>query len=365
MKISKTLAQEPLRLSYDLFTNLTRTPWAGAKISGQFKKNLPFIDKDIKVGESWELSCDPDMLTELIDYKIKLVEGIEVFPKEFLSSHQCEITQNKIELLVKVINPASPLSLQVHPKDNTPTLKEDECGKPECWYVLDAEKDAGIYLGFDKKLKKEQLKKILQDGNEASKSVYFVPVSRGDYFEIPPGFPHMIGKGVLILEPQKVLSSKKGKTYRMWDWGRKYNTEGREDPNGQSRELHLEESLALLSPEKDDGPSLLKKSQKKSTVLSFDSTKIVGYSFPENEFCKLHLIEFKEEAKLEFGLRNGYGYIICLVGEGIISSKIKKIRFYKGQSIFLPHDGYPFKIASNRKLKIAYIIPKGAEASFV
>ena len=47
-------------------------------------------------------------------------------------------------------------------------------------------------------------------------------VKPGDYFEIEPGVTHAIGPGVTLLEPQRIIKGQSGKTYRLWDWGRKY-----------------------------------------------------------------------------------------------------------------------------------------------
>ena len=43
----------------------------------------------------------------------------------------------------------------------------------------------------------------------------FVPVSPGDLFLIGPGTPHAIGKGVLLLEPQRVAPGGQRKSRSM------------------------------------------------------------------------------------------------------------------------------------------------------
>lgn len=357
-----SLAQTPLRLRYDLFTPLARTPWAGDKITGQIKKHLPDIDTGQKVGESWEMSCDPDMLSTLLDSPGTLMATIATDPAAFLSPSQCQRTAEQLDLLVKIIQPAAPLSLQVHPYDHTPTLKADECGKPESWYVLDADEGAGIYLGFTEAMSKARLAELLADGNAAEAHVHFVPVKKGDYFDIDPGLPHMIGPGVTILEPQKVISAKKGKTYRMWDWGRTYDASGKADPHGKPRELHVAESLELVDPERLTGPQLRATAQK--TPIIEDRGGCSWQIFPENSFCRLMVVTVPPGGQVPLAIEDGYGFMYAIAGEAALvgDGGGAPVTFYKGQSVFLPFASYPLRLKSESGSCIAYIIPHGARA---
>ena len=67
---------------------------------------------------------------------------------------------------------------------------------------------------------------------DASALLRFVPVAPGDFFTIGPGTPHAIGPGLTLVEPQQVLPGRRGLTYRYWDWNRRYDAEGRPDPQG-------------------------------------------------------------------------------------------------------------------------------------
>lgn len=51
-------------------------------------------------------------------------------------------------LLIKLIDAAGPLSVQVHPDDDYAERVEHALGKTEMWYVLDAGEGAGIYYGL-------------------------------------------------------------------------------------------------------------------------------------------------------------------------------------------------------------------------
>jgi len=146
-----------------------------------------------------------------------------------------------------LVDAADYLSVQIHPHEDDPQLAAGESGKPEAWYIIDAEPGAGLYLGFRAGLSRQDVETAIDEQKDVSALMSFVPVSPGDLFLIGPGTPHAIGKGVLLLEPQRVAPGKRGVTYRYWDWNRKYDDAGRLDPRGQPRALHLERALDVTS----------------------------------------------------------------------------------------------------------------------
>jgi len=146
-------------------------------------------------------------------------------------------------LLVKLVDAADDLSVQIHPRDDDPLLAADESGKPEAWYIIDADPGAGLYLGFREGVSRQDIEQAIDGRGRVDRLMSFVPVSAGDVFLIEPGTPHAIGKGVLLLEPQRVSPGKRGLTYRYWDWNRTYDPAGRIDANGQPRALHRERAL--------------------------------------------------------------------------------------------------------------------------
>jgi hypothetical protein len=94
----------------------------------------------------------------------------------------------------------------------------------------------------------------------------FVPVEPGDFFVIEAGTPHCIGRGVLLVEPQRVRPGKRGVTYRYWDWNRRYDREGRRDPEGQPRALHRREALAVTDWDLPRGAALLHRVRRRAGV---------------------------------------------------------------------------------------------------
>ena len=138
----------------------------------------------------------------------------------------------RFPVLVKLIDAREDLSVQVHPDDGDSVLQPGESGKTECWYILDAEPGAKLYLGFCETITKEQfanaiLKKTLMG--------YVQPfeVEAEDFFFIPAGTLHAIGKGILLAEVQQSSDT----TYRIYDYNRL--------ENGQPRPLHVDQARAV------------------------------------------------------------------------------------------------------------------------
>ncbi len=133
-------------------------------------------------------------------------------------------------LLVKVIQANDTLSVQIHPDDATARLYEGEnaCGKTECWYVLDADKDARLVCGLNGVYTASELRKAIK-ANSIQDCLNYVSVKKGDFVYIPSGTVHAIGGGLRLLEVQQSCDI----TYRFYDWGR-------------GRECHEEKAIACI-----------------------------------------------------------------------------------------------------------------------
>jgi len=246
----------PILLQCDNFTPPTRTPWGGRKIIAKYKVLAPISEEKSKydvVGESWELSVEPDF-PSLTQEGITLAEILGSKPIQMLGE---ESERGSTALLLKLLDSGENLSVQIHPNRDYPALKDGETGKAECWYVIDHEQGSGIYFGLRTGVDESRMRSALEKEEDVSELLHFVPVNRGDLFVIEPGTPHAIGRGVTLLEPQHVEPGCRGLTYRYWDWNRRYDSAGRQAAYGQSRQLHIEDALAVTDWNRSTGESLL------------------------------------------------------------------------------------------------------------
>ncbi|MFZ1864909.1 MAG: class I mannose-6-phosphate isomerase [Polyangiales bacterium] len=237
--------RRPLLLRPDNLTPPARTPWGGRRIVERLKSGA-HLSVQGPVGEAWELSVEPD-------FPSRLVEGPSL--DEVLRSDPAllgrEADLGSTALLVKLVDAKDDLSVQIHPRDGDPALGSEESGKPEAWYIIDSDPGAGLYLGFREDVSRTDVEAALDEGKAVDALMSFVSVSPGDVFVIEPGTPHAIGRGVLLLEPQRVAPGKRGITYRYWDWNRRYDALGQPDPRGEPRALHRERALDVTDW---DGP---------------------------------------------------------------------------------------------------------------
>lgn len=256
----------PRRLAADNFTPPSRTPWGGTKIRRRYKAELDLRPGDPVVGESWEVSVEPSFPSRCADGELTLAELVTSDPLAWLGARDAE-AHGQTPLLIKLLDAADDLSVQVHPADGDAALAEDESGKPEAWIVLEAEPGAGLYLGFVEGVDRDAVARCIARGGALNELMQFVPVSPGDAFVIAAGTPHAIGAGVTLVEPQLVRPGKRGVTYRFWDWNRRYDEMGRRDAAGAPRELHLERSLEVTSWSAPRGDTFVATCRSTPTVL--------------------------------------------------------------------------------------------------
>ncbi|MEY4575373.1 MAG: hypothetical protein RL701_76 [Pseudomonadota bacterium] len=239
----------PYLLAPDNFTPPARTPWGGRRIAAEYKAAVGLAAglQGSAVGESWELSFGPELPSRTVptgnlEPGPFLYELARANAPGFLGE---EAKLGASALLVKWLDAADDLSVQIHPDLSDPGLASDETGKPECWYIVAADPGAGVYLGLQAEVDASAMRHALETGADVSRLLRFQPVTPGDFFLLPPGLPHAVGRGVTMIEPQYIYPGKKGVTLRYWDWNRRYDANGKLDAGGRSRELHVERAIAV------------------------------------------------------------------------------------------------------------------------
>jgi glucokinase-like ROK family protein len=197
--------------------------WGGVKLKERYGK---VTDAD-PCAETWELSLHPDGPTRLQNGKTIA----ESFTAAELGSNLADF--DRFPMLVKFIDAAQDLSIQVHPDDAFALANENSLGKTEMWYVVEADEGAGLYLGFKHAVTKEEYQAAIRE-NRLTELLNFYEVHAGDVYFIPAGTVHAIAKGCLICEIQQNSNL----TYRVYDYGRL-------DKNGKARELHVDRAVQV------------------------------------------------------------------------------------------------------------------------
>jgi len=138
-------------------------------------------------------------------------------------------------ILTKFIDARDWLSVQVHPTDAyAQRVEHQPFGKTECWFVLHAEPNAEIVLGWTRDTSREEYERRVADGT-LGELLRRIPVKTGDAFYLPSGTLHAIGPGIVVYETQQTSDL----TYRIFDWNRLGN-------DGKPRELHVAKAADVL-----------------------------------------------------------------------------------------------------------------------
>ena len=226
---------------YPLFlSGVTKSPiWGGTRLPREWNKCAP---DGSTVGESWELTVRD---REMSAVQNGTLSGITV--GELLKSNapnlmgKSTMAKGEFPLLIKFIDAADRLSVQVHPDDTYAARVENDRGKTEMWYIVDADKDAEIICGLADGIDNAAFSNALQKGDLIS-ALKTQKVHAGETYFIPAGLPHAIGKGILIAEIQQNCDL----TYRVYDYDRR-------GADGSLRQLHIDKACDVIRPfDKDE-----------------------------------------------------------------------------------------------------------------
>lgn len=196
--------------------------WGGYKLKGMFGRD----NGGKKISESWEVSVHPDGESGC--------EGGTLSGYLAANPKAVDPEGSPLPVLIKYIDAAQNLSVQVHPDDDYARRVEGDNGKTEMWYILSADEGAGIYCGFRRDTSKEEFLAKVSDGT-VEELLNFIPVHAGDCHLIPAGTVHAIGAGCVICEVQQSSNV----TYRVYD----YNRRG---ADGKLRPLHVEKAVDVI-----------------------------------------------------------------------------------------------------------------------
>lgn len=109
-------------------------------------------------------------------------------------------------VLVKLLDAGQRLPVHVHPTREY-AFQHLGCayGKTEAWYVLEADEDAAVWVGWREEVSHDRLVKLVdtQDAEAMLALMHRVPVRPGDGVLVPGGAPHAIGAGILLVEAQE------------------------------------------------------------------------------------------------------------------------------------------------------------------
>lgn len=301
--------------------------WGGTLLNEKYKKNSGFE----KTAESWELSVHPDGESRVCggEYDQKTLREIIKENPEILGTAR---KSDELPILIKLIDAADDLSVQVHPNDAQAREWENQNGKTEMWYVVETKPGAKIICGVNEDTTKEALKKAVED-NTVEKLLCAHDPKEGDVFFVEAGTVHAIGKGNLIAEIQQNSNV----TYRLYDYDRK-------DKNGNTRPLHIEKGVLAANT---------KKTPKREIPKCSDNMRLLGS-------CKYFSVrELDTNAVQRLVCRNeSYTALVCVFGAAKLNNEDEEIAISCGETVFIPAGDKAYDIEGAAKLLVVTNPPR-------
>jgi mannose-6-phosphate isomerase len=281
--------------------------WGGTKLRDAFQYE---ISTEL-TGECWGISAHPNGPNEILNGPLKGATLQDAWQnhRELFSSLEGE----EFPLLTKILDASDDLSVQVHPDDTYAKEVENyPYGKTECWYIIDCEEGAELVYGHHAQ-SKEEFQQLVEQGSW-EKLLRRVKVKPGDFYYIPSGTIHAIGKGIMVLETQQSSDI----TYRVYDYDRR-------DAEGNLRELHIDKSIVVAAtPHQDIGVE---------PVTQAGDGYISRQLVAENYFTVYHL---DVKGVSNHHTDGGFYLMSVLEGDGQFKTSEGTFAFKKGDHFIVP-----------------------------
>lgn len=295
----------PLKLSY-----ITKSPlWGGKRLLDGWGMQA---DADT-VGEAWMLTVRDKEMSVIQN---GACAGMTV--REYINTYGNEVVGSMYDggdfpLLVKLIDACDKLSVQVHPDDDYAARVENDRGKTEMWYIVEADEGAEIIYGLKDGMSAEQFRTMVRDGHLAD-TMHHCPVKAGETYFIPSGMLHAIGAGILIAEIQQNCDL----TYRVYDYERR-------GADGKLRELHVDKALDVTVPF----------TTAKVDAIRYEAGAADAETLAHCRYFKTRKLNVQAPTTLAVG-NDSFAFLLCLEGKGEIVVGDKHYDVARADGYYLP-----------------------------
>ena len=297
--------------------------WGGNKLKSLFNK--PSVTET--TGESWEISAvegDVSLVSFGDLMGVSLKQLINDYPLELLGRSVVNRFGKEFPILIKFIDAKQDLSIQLHPNDELAKKRHNSFGKTEMWYIMDADPNANLIVGFNKEVEKEEYKASLENDSLLD-LLNYEEVKEGDTFFINTGKIHAIGAGVLLAEIQQTSDV----TYRVFDFNRK-------DKNGNLRELHTDLALDAIDYTKKDDFKVVYDDKKNSINTMVDCP-----------YFKTNIIDLDKDFSQDITERDSFTIYMCVSGSATIVNDFGSTSIEKGETVLVAASSNLLKISTN------------------
>lgn len=308
--------------------------WGGEKLISLLHKKSVLKN----IGESWEISGVKEAISSVANKELKgklLNELIIKYKNNLLGDKVYKKFGNDFPLLIKFIDAKKALSIQVHPNNDLAKKCHNTFGKNEMWYVLQADKEANLIIGYKKNSSVKEFNAHLEE-NTLLSNLNTEEIKKGDAYYIPTGTIHAIGAGTLLAEIQQTSDI----TYRIYDWER-------ENSDGTFRELHTEAAKDAID------------------YLAKDSYKAV-YSEKENSTSEIisspyfttSILPLQGKVEMNHQHKDSFVIYMCVGGNVTFQYEDQIEELQLGETLLVPACLKEFNIIAKEKSKLLEVYIK-------
>ena len=303
--------------------------WGGRKIKEQLGLDFGTLPN---CGEVWLLSGLWDEQSDVANGDFEgdeINDLVETFMGDLVGESVFDKYGEQFPLLLKIIDANDWLSVQVHPDDELAEKRGLGNGKTEMWYVMQADKDAELVMGFNREMTRMDYVKVMKS-NTLRDVLNYEKVEAGDVFFIPAGRVHALGPDILVAEIQQTSDT----TYRIYDWDRINEA-------GMSRELHIPQSVEAIDFAIPDQYKIEVQDVMNKTVPVVDC-----------QYFVTNLLQLQGEMEKDYS--NLDSFVILLCTEGIFSLVWENGAVFvkQGECVLIPNIVKKVSIRAERYCKL-------------
>ena len=303
--------------------------WGGTKLKTYLNKP---ITSNI-TGESWEISTvenDISIVSNGIFKGKSLNELLNEFPEAILGAKVYQKYGKQFPLLFKYLDARLDLSIQVHPNDALAKKRHNSFGKTEMWFVMQADENAKLIVGFREKSSPAEYLENLK--NKTVLSILDTKkVEQGAVFFLETGTIHAIGAGTVIAEIQQTSDI----TYRIFDFDRV-------DADGNLRELHNDLALEAINY------NVVEAQQQYARTLNTSNETVNCQYFTTNFIPLDGTVEVSKN-------KQSFTVYMCVDGYFELTYNRQNYSYRKGDTVLLPAEMSAFQICGKASVLEIYI----------
>jgi mannose-6-phosphate isomerase len=297
--------------------------WGGQKLKTLLNKESNLSN----VGESWEISDVEGDTSIVSNGSLKgqsLKALLETYKADLIGKKNYKTFGNKFPLLIKFIDAKEDLSIQLHPNDELAAKRHNSFGKTEMWYVMQADENSNLIVGFNQDMTTEKYLSHLES-KTLPKILNFDKVKTGDTYFIEVGRVHAIGAGVMLAEIQQTSDI----TYRVYDWDRV-------DDQGNERELHNDIAIDAFDFNMPD-----------NFRVDYSKSKNQSNEMVSCPYFTTSYLQVSETIKKK-NMQDSFFIYMCVDGDAKITVNGNSEDIKKGQTLLIPASIKDYQITSKK-----------------